>query len=93
MYPDLSIHNPLNNGLKNVNDPIITGFGIKMLEGGFLYAESENGQDILRVCPECRNGYSTLFIKEEHEFWGCPNCDSIKKKLELVIKRFWYVAH
>lgn len=64
-------------GLPNVSDPLITGFGKKMLENGFAYAESENGLDILRTCPDCLRGYSTLFIKGDYECWGCPHCDSV----------------
>ena len=65
-----------------VRDPVITPFAIAMKIAGYRAVLGNCGCSILRACPICPVGkanYSTLYVKDGAEYWGCPHCQNITK--------------
>jgi hypothetical protein len=70
-------------------DATITPFCGAMKSLGFTTKTHSNGCSILRVCSNdiCKSGNSTLYIKEDKEYWGCPHCRRISENQENPIRK------
>jgi hypothetical protein len=62
-------------------DATITPFCGAMKSLGFTTKTNGNDCSILRVCSNdsCKSGNSTLYIKDNTEYWGCPHCKRMSK--------------
>ncbi|WP_199438372.1 hypothetical protein [Vibrio owensii] len=62
-------------------DDTITPFAGAMKSLGFKEKLHQSGCSILRQCAfdDCRKSSSTLYLKDNAEYWGCPHCKRISE--------------
>jgi hypothetical protein len=62
-----------------VCDDMITPFFNAMKGLGYSSKLNQSGSKILRKCvnEECKQLHSSLYVKNDVEYWACPNCQRI----------------
>jgi hypothetical protein len=68
-----------NPDKRAICDDTITPFFRAMKSLGYVSKLNQNDGMILRKCinEECRQLYSSLYLKNSVEYWGCPHCQRI----------------